>query len=186
VVEKPTVSQTYSVPDVSDRPKRIVKKAPKNFGTPSIKDALKGKFRDQVEDISAAEQFRMHTKKEESEPFTLDDLKRKWKEFLVRLDDRPNLKSTLSRVPELGENWQLYLDIDNSIQNDLINSIKPELVSFLRRELKNSKIEFTTKVTTQVKNKIIYTDMDKFDEMVKKNPSLRALKQRFNLDFGEA
>ena len=67
----------------------------------------------------------------------------------------------------------------------MINSIKPELVSFLRKELKNSEIEFTTKVTEHVKNKIIYTDKDKFDEMVKKNKSLKLLKQKFNLDFGE-
>ena len=138
-----------------------------------------------MEEISAAEQFKMYTKKEESDSFTKDDLKNKWKEFLNRLDDRPNLKSTLSRVPELKENWQLYLEIDNSIQNDLINSIKPELVSFLRRELKNSGIEVVTKVTKQIKNRIIYTDMDKFDEMVKKNPSLKLLKQKFNLDFGD-
>lgn len=138
-----------------------------------------------MEEISAAEQFKMHTEKEETEPFTKDDLKNKWKEFLIRLDDRPNLKSTLSKIPELKDNWELYLEIDNSIQNDLINSIKPELVSFLRKELKNSDIEFITKVTDQVKNRIIYTDMDKFDEMVKKNPSLKLLKQKFNLDFGE-
>ena len=185
MVTKYNEPQTYSIPSVSERPKRIVKKTPKNFGTPSIKDALLGRFKDQVEEISAAEQFKMHTKKEESEPFTTDDLKNKWKEFLVRLDDRPNLKSTLSKIPDLADDWQLHLEIDNSIQNDLINSIKPELVSFLRRELKNSKIEFVTKVTKQVKNKIIYTDVDKFDEMVKKNPSLKTLKQRFNLDFGE-
>jgi len=109
----------------------------------------------------------------------------KWKEFLIRLDDRPNLQSTLARVPELRDNSELFLEIDNSIQDNLINSIKPELVSFLRRELRNSKIELTIEVTESIKNKIIYTDNDKFDEMVKKNPSLAKLKQKFNLDFGE-
>ena len=109
----------------------------------------------------------------------------KWKEFITRLDDRPNLQSTLSKVPELRDNSQLYLEIDNSIQDDVINSIKPELVSFLRKELKNSKVELITKITDEIKNRIIYTDNDKFDEMVKKNPSLKILKQKFNLDFGE-
>ncbi len=103
----------------------------------------------------------------------------------MRLEDRPNLQSTLSNVPELKENAQLYLELDNSIQNDLVNSIKPQLVSFLRRELKNSKIELVTKVTEKVKNKIIYTDTDKFEAMAKKNPNLIKLKQKFNLDFGE-
>ncbi len=109
----------------------------------------------------------------------------KWKEFLTRLDDRPNLQSTLAQVPELKENSQLFLEIDNSIQSNLITSIKPELVSYLRRELRNSKIELIVEVTENIKNPIIYTDNDKFDEMAKKNPSLKILKQKFNLDFGE-
>ncbi len=165
--------------------KRIVKRTPKAIHTPSIKAALKGEFKDDKEAVSAIDQFKQHTKAEEAEEFTAADLTAKWKEYLVRLDDRPNLQSTLSNVPELKENAQLFLELDNSIQNDLVNSIKPQLVSFLRRELKNSKIELVTKVTEKVKNKIIYTDTDKFEAMAKKNPSLIKLKQNFNLDFGE-
>lgn len=126
----------------------------------------------------------MHKKADEFEEFKKEDLELKWKEFLKRLDDRPNLQSTLARVPELRDNSELLLEIDNSIQDNLINSIKPELLSFLRRELRNSKIELIIEVTESIKNKIIYTDNDKFDEMVKKNPSLAKLKQKFNLDFG--
>lgn len=134
--------------------------------------------------LSAKQQFEIHTKADEFEEFKKEDLELKWKEFLTRLDDRPNLQSTLSRVPELRNNSELLLEIDNSIQNNLITSIKPELVSFLRRELRNSKIELIVEVTENIKNRIIYTDTDKFDEMAKKNPNLKILKQKFNLDFG--
>ncbi len=127
----------------------------------------------------------MYSNSNETEDFTKEDLELKWKEFLTRLDDRPNLQATLSIVPKLNENFQLYLEIDNSIQKDVIETIKPELVAFLRKELKNSKLELLTKVSDEIKNRIIYTDNDKFDEMVKKNPSLKILKQKFNLDFGE-
>ena len=168
-----------------ERPKRIVKRTSKDYSTPSIKDALKGKFKNEEKKLSAKEQFQTYARNSEFENFTKDDLVLKWKEFITRLDDRPNLQSTLSKVPELRDNSQLYLEIDNSIQDDVINSIKPELVSFLRKELKNSKVELITKITDEIKNRIIYTDNDKFDEMVKKNPSLKILKQKFNLDFGE-
>lgn len=127
----------------------------------------------------------MHTKSEEFEPFSKDDLGKRWKEFLVRLDDRPNLKSTLSKVPEIKENYQLYLEIDNSFQQDSIIQVKPELVSFLRKELRNSKIELVIKVTENIKDRIIYTDDDKYDEMVKKNPLLTKLRQKLNLDLGD-
>lgn len=146
---------------------------------------MQGKFKSEKEQLSTKEQFHLHTKVNELEDFTKEELESKWKFFLTRLDDQPNLQSTLSRVPELMENHQLHLEIDNTIQEGVIETIKPELVSYLRRELKNSKIELVIKVSEKIKNRIIYTDMDKYDEMVKKNPSLKILKQKFNLDFGE-
>ena len=146
---------------------------------------MQGKFEGEKEEISAIEQHKLHTKAEEVKEFTADDLAVKWKEFLVRLDDRPNLQATLSKVPELKDDGRLFFELDNSIQNDLVNTIKPELVSFLRRELRNDRIELVTQVSEKIKNRIIYTDNDKFDAMAKKNPNLVKLKQKFNLDFGE-
>jgi hypothetical protein len=108
----------------------------------------------------------------------------KWNAFLVRLDDRPNLQSTLSNLPELKEDYQLLLEIENTVQEDLISNIKPELVSYLRIELKNSKIQLSTVITEKTKGRIIYTDAEKYDELVKGNPSLALLRKKFNLDFG--
>lgn len=107
----------------------------------------------------------------------------KWEEFVERLNDRPNLQSTLSHLPKLGDDYHLILDIDNSVQDDLINTIKPELVSWLRRELENSKIQLATNITEVEKEKIIYSDSEKYMEMLKKNPELEKLKQVFKLDF---
>jgi len=109
----------------------------------------------------------------------------KWQQFLERLKSRPNLKSTLSRIPELKQNYQLYLEIENTVQENLINSVKPELVSFLRKELKNSMINLTLHITEKEKEKIIYTDLEKYEELVKKNPNLAKLKNKFKLDFGD-
>ncbi len=152
------------------------------MGVPSIKDALKGKFDE--DQISAKEQHQIFSKSDEKEDFSKEDLKIKWEQFTSRYEDRPNLKSTLSRVPEIQEDYKLLLEIENTIQENLIGSIKPELVSWLRTELRNSKIQLVTKITETTKGRIIYTDSEKFEEMVKKNPHLAALKQKFNLDFG--
>lgn len=148
---------------------------------PSIKDALAGKLGE--EKLTAKEQHEIYTREGETKDFTAEALKLKWEEFVNRLDDRPNLQSTLSRVPALKQDFQLVLEIDNSVQDDLINTIKPELVSWLRKELKNSKIQLTTSITETEKEKIIYSDSEKYLEMLKKNPQLELLKQKFNLDF---
>lgn len=100
------------------------------------------------------------------------------------MNDRPNLQSTLSYLPEIRENFELVLEIENTVQEDLISNIKPELVSWLRVELKNSAIQLTTVITEKVKGRVIYTDAEKYDELMKLNPSLALLRQKFNLDFG--
>jgi hypothetical protein len=148
---------------------------------PSIRDALAGKLNE--EKLSAKEQHEIYTRVGESNDFTADALKVKWEEFVNRLNDRPNLQSTLSRVPGLEPDFQLVLEIDNSVQDDLINTIKPELVSWLRKELKNSKIHLTTQISETEREKIIYSDSEKYMEMLKKNPKLELLKQKFKLDF---
>jgi hypothetical protein len=148
---------------------------------PSIRDALAGNLGE--EKLSAKEQHQIYTRVGETKEFTNETLKIKWKEFIKRLDDRPNLQSTLSRAPILEPDFQLVLEIDNSVQDDLINTIKPELVSWLRKELRNSKIQLTTRISETEREKVIYSDSEKYMEMLKKNPQLELLKQKFKLDF---
>jgi hypothetical protein len=189
-VEK-VVAQTRSVlqpplkpiaPAEGTEVKKIARRNINNISTPSIKDALEGKFDEKQ--LSAKEQHQIFSKEDEKEEFTLEELKSKWDAFVTRLDDRPNLQSTLSELPELKENFLLVLEIENTIQEDLISSIKTELVSWLRMELKNSKIQLTTVITEKVKGRIIYSDSEKYDELLRKNPSLALLRKKFNLDFG--
>lgn len=162
--------------------KKIARRTVNNIGTPSIKNALEGKFDEKR--LSAKEQHQIFSREDEKEEFTKEELKLKWDAFVKRLDDRPNLQSTLSELPELKENFQLVLEIENTIQEDLINSIKTELVSWLRMELKNSMIQLSTVISEKVKDRLIYSDTEKYDELLRKNPSLALLRQKFNLDFG--
>ena len=153
----------------------------KKEDAPLNNNALEEQYKEQK--ISAKEQHDIYNREGDEEEFTEVDLKLKWNEFLVRLESRPNLKATLTEVPKLEDNFQLVLDIENSVQDDLISSIKPELVSFLRKELKNSKIQLITQISENIKTKIIYTDNDRYDELLKKNPDLALLKRKFKLDF---
>ncbi len=149
--------------------------------SPSIKDALSGKSK--KDKISAIAQHEAYTQVKEVNPFTAEALSQKWNDFLLRIEDRPNLQSTLSKLPRLEDDYRLVLEIDNSVQDDLIGSIKPELVTWLRKELRNSNIQLITRITETEKEKIIYSDSEKYLEMLKQNPNLELLKQKFKLDF---
>jgi hypothetical protein len=163
--------------------RKIARRSLNNMSSPSIKDALEGKLEDKQ--LTAKEQHQMYSKDDEKEDFTIEELKLKWEVFLTRLNDRPNLQSTLSNLPELKEDYQLVLEIENTVQEDLISTIKPELVSWLRKELKNSKIQLISLITEKVKGRIIYSDAEKYDELLKENPSLAILRQKLHLDFGQ-
>lgn len=179
-----TEQKNSSLPKSAQEPpaRKKLKRLQRGKRGPSIKDALEGKMGE--EKISAKEQHEIYSRADELEPFTPEQLKQKWERFVQRLHDRPNLQSTLSRLPQMNDDFQLILDIDNSVQEDLINTVKPELVSWLRKELKNSKIQLVTYISQNEKDKIIYTDSEKYMEMLKKNPKLELLKQKFKLDFG--
>lgn len=117
------------------------------------------------------------------EPFTTEQLAAKWAEFLNSLTDRPNLKATISSVPELTDGNKLMLRIENSVQEEEVRIVKPELVSWLRRELRNSGIELNTRLEKVESERTFYSDSEKLQQMMQKNPELYELKQKFNLDF---
>ena len=143
---------------------------------------MRGEFDDEKK-LSSKEQHEIYSKAGEEEEFTQEQLQEKWTEFLARLEDRPSIKATLSTVPKIQEDFSLLLEIDNRIQDDMLVEIRPELVSFLRKELRNSKINLKTVVTDIVREKVIYSDVEKYQAMAGKNPNLALLKQKLNLDF---
>lgn len=119
------------------------------------------------------------------EPFTQEQLATRWKEFKEKMADRPSLCSALSTVPEIIEDHKLLLRIGNSVQEEDIRLIKPELISWLRMTLRNSKIELTTRLEKIESERTFFSDTEKLQMMMQKNPILNELKQKFNLDFGE-
>ncbi|WP_159518195.1 hypothetical protein [Sunxiuqinia indica] len=163
--------------------KRVIKKRGSGY-TPSIRDAMSGKLGDKDEE-DAQEKLKYYAGEQLTEAFTQEQFEAKWKEYLTRLDDRPNLKATLSRIPKVIDQHKLDLKIDNSVQLEEINKIKPDLVSWLRKELRNTSIELITDIVAQEVEYKPYSETEKLNEMMKRNPNLALLKQRFNLDFGE-
>ena len=187
-VIKPLQSQAAPaiLPETSEKPSpaRLLRK-PGLISTPSIKGALSGNATEnKVVEVVQSTGFSQY---DETlfEPFNQEQLAERWKEFLDRMADRPSLCSALSNVPEITEGNKLLLRIGNSVQEEDIRLIKPELISWLRKVLKNAGIELTTRLERIESERMIYSDSEKLQMMMQKNPVLNELKQRFNLDFTE-
>ncbi len=69
----------------------------------------------------------MFANNDEAEDFSADRSGRKVERFLSKLDDRPSLQSTLSYVPEIKEDFELHLEIENTVQEDAINLNKTRI-----------------------------------------------------------
>lgn len=178
VVAEPVTKPVAEPPVI----KSTLKKYPKDLSGPSIREALSGKLPEQK--MSAVEQHKIYTNTIENEEFTFEDLRQKWEFYVSGLNDKPMLKSSLSTLPVMKENYQLELEIENSIQEDILNSIKPEFMAWLRKELKNSLIQLTFVKSQETKTSVYYTDDQKYEVLSQKNPALLLLRQKFNLDFG--
>ena len=117
--------------------------------------------------------------------FTAELVVGKLKEYtLVRKkSDRIRLAITNCEA-EIREEAQLVVKVSNQIQADDLALVKNEMVNYLRRELKNSTVDFIIEITqAEETKKRLYTDTDRFKYLCEKNPVLEQLKQKFSLDF---
>ena len=69
------------------------------------------------------------------------------------------------------------------MQLEKIKLLKPEIIGFLRRNLRNSTIDVNVVINRNVSKRKVLTDEQKMKTMMKKNPALMLLKNKFNLDF---
>jgi len=77
--------------------------------------------------------------------------------------------------------------LNNETQRDNFHkNIKSQLVGYIQETTGMELVEIITEVAEAEKNgKKIYTEQDKLDFLMKKNPELGQLKSRFNLDFDD-
>jgi DNA polymerase-3 subunit gamma/tau len=64
----------------------------------------------------------------------------------------------------------------------MLANIKTELVEYVRNSLKNQSIQIVGELREAEQRKVIYTNREKFDYLVQKNPILKELKDRLGLD----
>jgi len=122
----------------------------------------------------------------EVHPFTGEQLVAAWKEFVVRVE-APQLNAALStREPSLSDDWTVNYMLDNETQRErLVLEVKPKLLGFLRRTLRNERIEVEFQIAEgdDALPRKPYSDTEKWQAMVDENPSLALFKKMFGLDF---
>lgn len=119
-------------------------------------------------------------------PFTIDDLMPLWQtqaDKAKELGKKSYHASLTKSQPVVKEDYTIELTVYNRVQEETILKEKPELLEFLKEKLNNYSIQLNTYVVEQKEEVHLYTDRDKFKELVKKYPDLLYLKEKLNLDF---
>lgn len=118
-----------------------------------------------------------------NEHFEQEQLEKIWPAFAEKYTDQVHLYNTLSNVPELLDHYRVRIVVENSVEQEKIRQIKPEIIGYLRRTLKNSKVDVRVDLVKAQKGTKLLTDEQKMQAMIKKNPALLLMKNKFNLDF---
>ncbi len=123
-------------------------------------------------------------KGEEREPFSYDALLEQWHVFADKLkaENKINLFTLMTaNSPQLLEDFQVGVVVENLIQQDLLNTSKIDILNELRVKLRNFAIDL---VPVQLAKDVVrkpYTAQEKYQAMATKNPALDMLRKEFNL-----
>ncbi len=119
------------------------------------------------------------------DPFTADQLLKAWNDYAegIRETDRSLYTTLTKNPPELLEDHQVALLVDNQVQIRRLDKNKRELLAYLRETLQNDHIDIVPRIDEKGENKKVYTDREKFNYMAELNPTLEEFKKRFNLDI---
>lgn len=119
-------------------------------------------------------------------PFSQSDLERVWGPMAVKVStDMPNLHHSLTtRPPVLKDDYKIVVSVDNKIQHNEIFLKLPDIMPVLRNELKNWGIQIEIVITERPPEiRRPYSDQEKLDALIEKNPAIKTLKDQLNLDI---
>jgi len=119
------------------------------------------------------------------EAVTQEKLSEGWKKLLHDFDNkgRMMLYATLSKYPpKVIDNDHIEITYDNKAQAEAIRKEKTGILEILRAELKNDLLKLKLTISDQVHQRA-YTDSEKLEKMIEKNPNISLLKNKLDLDL---
>ena len=114
-------------------------------------------------------------------PFTPQQLQEVWNSFAEQRKKFQAEYQLLTQPYDLTGN-KVILHLHNPVQETILANLRSDLVTFVRDQLRNQSIQVVGELREAEQRKVIYTNREKFDYLVQKNPALRELKDRLGLD----
>ncbi|MDR1555664.1 MAG: DNA polymerase III subunit gamma/tau [Tannerellaceae bacterium] len=134
------------------------------------------------EEKKAGEKQQGATEKEQLHAFGIADLLKWWDAYAEQKGGNAYLKGIMANCkPVLQENYYFEVAVHNPGQQDELLNDSVKLLPFLRRHLKNSRIQMRIRISETNEKKLAYTSSEKYEHLLSINPLLGRLKEEFNL-----
>jgi len=112
----------------------------------------------------------------------MDSLKKAWNEFAELKKNQLAEYQLLKRGFILKDN-KITITLSNEIEEPFLAGMRTSLIAYLRDKLSNSSLlVIGVMQTIETSRPMIYTNKEKFDYLLDKNPALKELQERFGLD----
>ena len=85
--------------------------------------------------------------------------------------------------PRLKNKIEIHLSVPNNTNRVELEKQSGPLLNYLRNKLKNDHLTLFVHVDAKEDKKFIYTNDDKYNELVEKNPILASFKKQFKLEY---
>jgi DNA polymerase-3 subunit gamma/tau len=120
------------------------------------------------------------------EPINQESLDLAWSDLITKFVNKERLYNALKTEKLiLKDNCIGLLSVHNNSLEQALQKLKTRMVQFIQSKLNNK--DFTLEIKVKESNEInsdkLYTDRDKYNFLVKKNPNIEKLKNDFDLDF---
>lgn len=117
--------------------------------------------------------------------FSQDELVKYWIEYANSLTiEKIYLKNTLINCkPVLKDHYTFDISVYNPRQRDEIVDNNVQIVEYLSNKLNNSQIKMDIRIIEKEKVEMIYSSVEKYDYLRKKNPNIEKLRELFNLSL---
>jgi DNA polymerase III subunit gamma/tau len=118
-------------------------------------------------------------------PFTEEAFLAQWKIYKNKLlaDGQIMFASAFENAPEI-DGALIKVIVENKAIVDEFTTQKPDILDFFRATLNNYSIDFELSINKDKANKKAFTPEEKFEKMSGKNPILKLLRDRLDLEIG--
>ncbi|MCX7549425.1 DNA polymerase III subunit gamma/tau [Xanthomarina sp. F2636L] len=173
-------AKTVSEPEKTKTPKISLNSGKKATSGLSLK-SIKAKKEHQIKQMEVV----VDEENLPTDSFTNEEFMSHWNSFIKQLEESGqfNLASILSIDTPKVKGTTIYLEFPNSTNKVELERQQYDLMMFLKKSLNNYNLHLSIDINEEMEKQYAYTDRDKYEKLLEKNPAIENLRKMFDLDI---